>query len=261
MALTEDFNNLWESRDLRVDDWKFMGSTRPAVIAVTFYLAVVYIGPKLMANRKPFKLTSSMILYNTFISLINLLVVVQYLIGTFNRKTIWTCYIDDSKSTDYADIKIAKTAYLLATLKIIEWADTVFFILRKKHNQLTFTHVYHHSVTFLFGWIITRWIPTDASYMSGMFNAAVHIFIYGYYSLAALGPNVQRYLWWKKYITMLEMIQFVVGVIIEAATLIYGCSSHPWIHWLFCLYMISLLFMFMNFYRHTYPQKIKFRLN
>ena len=34
--------------------------------------------------------------------------------------------------------------------------------------------------------------------------------MYGYYFLAALGPAVRRYLWWKRYLTQLQMIQFSI---------------------------------------------------
>lgn len=37
-----------------------------------------------------------------------------------------------------------------------------------------------------------------------------------YYGLAALGPEVQRYLWWKKYITKMQLVMFYT--IIKAPT-------------------------------------------
>ncbi len=41
----------------------------------------------------------------------------------------------------------------------------------------------------------------------GVVNSFVHVVMYGYYFLAALGPEVQKYLWWKKYITRLQMVR------------------------------------------------------
>lgn len=38
--------------------------------------------------------------------------------------------------------------------------------------------------------------------------------MYGYYGLAALGPQMQRYLWWKKYLTIIQMVCFVKGIIL-----------------------------------------------
>ena len=39
-----------------------------------------------------------------------------------------------------------------------------------------------------------------------MINCFVHIWMYMYYGLAALGPEVQKYLWWKKYITKMQLV-------------------------------------------------------
>lgn len=44
----------------------------------------------------------------------------------------------------------------------------------------------------------------------GMLNTFVHIVMYSYYLLAALGPKVQKYLWWKKYLTALQMVSFFI---------------------------------------------------
>ena len=30
--------------------------------------------------------------------------------------------------------------------------------------------------------------------------------MYGYYGLAAIGPHMQKYLWWKKYLTMIQLV-------------------------------------------------------
>lgn len=32
--------------------------------------------------------------------------------------------------------------------------------------------------------------------------------MYGYYGLAALGPQMQKYLWWKKYLTIIQMVGY-----------------------------------------------------
>ncbi len=33
-------------------------------------------------------------------------------------------------------------------------------------------------------------------------------FFISYYCLAALGPKVRKYLWWKRYLTILQMVSF-----------------------------------------------------
>lgn len=40
----------------------------------------------------------------------------------------------------------------------------------------------------------------------GLLNTFVHIVMYSYYLLSALGPQYQKFLWWKKYLTSLQMV-------------------------------------------------------
>jgi len=34
--------------------------------------------------------------------------------------------------------------------------------------------------------------------------------MYSYYFLAALGPEMQKYLWWKKYLTRLQIVSKII---------------------------------------------------
>lgn len=44
----------------------------------------------------------------------------------------------------------------------------------------------------------------------GLVNTFVHIIMYVYYMMAAMGPQYRRFIWWKKYLTNLQMIQFIM---------------------------------------------------
>ena len=44
----------------------------------------------------------------------------------------------------------------------------------------------------------------------GLFNTLIHVIMYSYYALASFGPHMQKYLWWKKYITQLQLLQFLI---------------------------------------------------
>ncbi|CAG2172674.1 unnamed protein product [Oppiella nova] len=37
--------------------------------------------------------------------------------------------------------------------------------------------------------------------------------MYLYYLLSAFGPQIQPYLWWKRYITRLQLIQFAILIV------------------------------------------------
>lgn len=83
----------------------------------------------------------------------------------------------------------------------------VFFVLRKKQNQVTFLHVYHHTMTAVFSWCYLKFLPGEQGALLGFLNSFVHIVMYSYYLIAALGPQYRKYLWWKKYMTWIQLVK------------------------------------------------------
>lgn len=51
-----------------------------------------------------------------------------------------------------------------------------------------------------------------AAFFVATLNTFVHIFMYTYYGLAAIGPHMQKYLWWKKYLTKLQLVSTSVSL-------------------------------------------------
>nr|XP_054599275.1 elongation of very long chain fatty acids protein 7-like [Nothobranchius furzeri] len=106
--------------------------------------------------------------------------------------------------------------------------EQLFFILRKKNSQLTFLHVYHHGTMIFNCWAGVKHVtgqckllgimqkfalipspssaPHPAAFFVGLVNSFVHIIMYSYYGLAAIGPHMQKYLWWKRYLTSLQLV-------------------------------------------------------
>jgi GNS1/SUR4 family. len=39
-----------------------------------------------------------------------------------------------------------------------------------------------------------------------MANSFIHVLMYTYYGLSAMGPHIAKYLWWKKYLTILQLV-------------------------------------------------------
>lgn len=44
-----------------------------------------------------------------------------------------------------------------------------------------------------------------------MINSSVHVVMYLYYGLSALGPVAQPYLWWKKHMTAIQLVRSLLG--------------------------------------------------
>lgn len=45
-----------------------------------------------------------------------------------------------------------------------------------------------------------------------MINSSVHVVMYLYYGLSALGPVAQPYLWWKKHMTAIQLVRDLMGL-------------------------------------------------
>ncbi|KAK7074480.1 Elongation of very long chain fatty acids protein 7 [Halocaridina rubra] len=97
--------------------------------------------------------------------------------------------------------------------KIVDYLDTVFFVLHKKYDHVSVLHVGHHALMPVNMWYGVRYQPGGHNSLMGFLNSIVHTIMYGYYFLAAMGPKVRPFLWWKKYLTSMQMIQFIVVIV------------------------------------------------
>lgn len=91
-----------------------------------------------------------------------------------------------------------------------------------------------------------------------MVNSFIHVLMYSYYGLAALGPSVAKYLWWKKYLTILQLIQFTTALILGINGIRSGCDFPLWMQYALVIYMISFIVLFGNFYAKAYIAKVIF---
>lgn len=115
--------------------------------------------------------------------------------------------------------------YVYYLSKLTEFADTVFFVLRKKKTQITWLHLYHHALTPMEAWLLVKFISGEWKFRSlsssefhqlnilggnatfpNILNNFVHVLMYFYYMLAAMGPQYQKFLWWKRYMTELQIV-------------------------------------------------------
>ncbi|KAH7968958.1 hypothetical protein HPB52_013202 [Rhipicephalus sanguineus] len=62
-------------------------------------------------------------------------------------------------------------------------------------------HVVHHCVIAWNMWICVTYGAQAQTIFVTCMNTLVHLVMYSYYFLAALGPRAQRFLWWKRYLT------------------------------------------------------------
>ncbi|KAJ8732480.1 hypothetical protein PYW07_015079 [Mythimna separata] len=198
--------SFYENTDF-VNTWYLMGSPLPVTLILASYLLfVLKIGPALMKNREPLKLQNVIQFYNAIqvvVSCFLLYVCVRMMAE--NGLLPKTCVME----TEYNRRSLTAAMYYYLVAKLSELLDTIFFVLRKKYNQVSFLHVYHHTLMVVVTWTALKYEPTYALLFLGMLNSFVHVIMYTYYGLSSI-PSLTKYLWWKKYITSMQLIQFVL---------------------------------------------------
>merc|ERR1719151_287361 len=165
----------------------------------------------------------------------------------------WPCMAVDYTENPRS-LRIASAIWIYYFSKIIELLDSVFFILRGKYNQLSFLQVYHHSTMPFVIWFGANFAPGGNSVFGPAQNSVVHVIMYSYYFLASFGSKYRKYLWWKKYLTLLQLVQFTInlGFLINFFANPGMCDFPHWMPKFMIFYMISFLVLFGNFYVVSY---------
>ncbi|XP_075235434.1 very long chain fatty acid elongase AAEL008004-like [Lycorma delicatula] len=245
--------------DTRTNDWLLLGSPMPGLTILGLYLYFVLSwGPRYMLHRKPYDLQNVLIIYNFIQVLVSIWIFWEAMDAAWWSKYSWRCEpVDWSRSP--AAMRIAWGYYIYFLAKISELLDTVFFVLRKKDRQITFLHMYHHTVMPMVSWGAAKYYPGGHGSFIGMINSFVHIIMYTYYMMAAMGPQYQKYLWWKKYITTLQLSQFCLAFLHSFQLLIYDCEYPRWTLFLIMPNAIFFYYLFNDFYNKAYSCKLKLK--
>jgi fatty acid elongase 3 len=130
-------------------------------------------------------------------------------IHMFQTSYFWDVWCDPMGKWSSGAGAITYYLYINYLLKYVELADTFFLVLRGKPTPVL--HVYHHAATLILCLTQLRG-QTSLQWLVVVINVGIHIVMYLWYCLHALGFHV----WWKKYVTIGQIAQFVIVV---------GCCS------------------------------------
>jgi len=242
------------AKDFRFEEDKYpLGSWTSVIGAVVAYLVIIFGLRKWMEDRKRYELSLVVTVHNFFLSALSLTMLVGLLYNVANiyltTSNATECLLCDPKG----ELAIGPQVgwfYIFFLSKYYELLDTVIICLKKR--PIIFLHVYHHCITVVLVYVMisnavaVNWIATAA-------NCLVHIPMYYYYGMSALGYDI----WWKKYITKLQITQFVVDLSANSVGFYfyysgYNCSGviESWIFGQAVL--VSFLILFILFYKSTY---------
>ncbi|KDQ17894.1 hypothetical protein BOTBODRAFT_29199 [Botryobasidium botryosum FD-172 SS1] len=180
-------------------------STLPVVLAVLIgYVALVFSIREVMRDRPPIKLNSLFRAHNAVLTAGSAFLLA--LVAGEGLSIVWNHGIFYGLCAFDALTPKMEFYYIINYyFKYFELIDTVFLALRKK--PLTFLHVFHHSATAFLCWVCLEG-RVSGIWIAIMLNLAVHVVMYYYYYAAASGQKI----WWKRYLTQMQISQFVVDV-------------------------------------------------
>ena len=246
---------LWSIRDPRVEGWFLMSSPLPTLgLVSTYWLISLKLGPQFMANRKPYDLQRTIQAYNLFQIVLSAYMFYEGCVSGWLNHYNWICQnVElDINGNGY---RMAVGCHLYFLSKFTEFADTFFFILRKKYSNVSRLQLIHHGVMPIQTFMVARWLPGGHESFAGWFNCLIHVIMYTYYFLASMGYKI----WWKKLLTSFQMFQFIC-IFVHSSILVLGLAEcgYPWQFSLSMMaLMILMLMLFVEFYVQAYKKKMK----
>jgi len=212
--------------------------TNMPLLASVVYLGGVWACFSMMMGRKAMVIPKAlMIFYNFAQVLIN--GYVAYAIAAPLGMQVWGIGLKDSPAVRFG-------VFLHYLCKYLDFTDTLIIVLRKKDEQLSFLHLWHHAtIVVVWGWVVNTW-PTaeeggSAAYAYGAWiNSIIHVIMYGYYGLTAMGIKPP----FKKAVTMCQLTQFASCIVHAFAALAFD-TTPIFYNGIQVLYHIGMLKLFL----------------
>lgn len=253
MTMFDGFEDYLNTGDPEVREWFLVKSNFwPITLCMAYLLIIKVIGPAIMRDRKPFELRKTMIAYNLFlvVAYATSISIVIYCMQFTEKSFLCKNTTVTKENSTYT---MATCGWVIYLLKYIEFLDTIFFVLRKKDNLITNLHVIHHFSLPLCGWIFFRTERSGFQAYPIIINSIVHIVMYSYYGLAAMGPSVRKYLWWKRYLTIAQMVQFILIILFVTVVMpLAGCTAAKTSIYINIFAATLFFILFYNFYQHSF---------
>ena len=238
----------------------------PSIILgiVLFYLIMVLkVGPAWMSTREPIPLRTATRAFNLFQVLANIwfsyhviaITYRNYYTGLFS----FGCNppsINSTLDNKEDELMLGAVTIFYLWVRILDLLDTAFFVLAKKQSHVTFLHVYHHVIVVCTFYVYLRsgWSPSI--FYVGIINSLVHVVMYSYYFLSTF-PTLRPYLWWKKYLTALQIVQFCVFIIQIVWNTLFNCGYPITVFQYNFVQMVIFLGLFTRFYLFNYGKQEK----
>ncbi|KNC54450.1 GNS1/SUR4 family protein [Thecamonas trahens ATCC 50062] len=235
-------------------------STRPVMFGTLIvYLLVIFGLQEVMATKTtPSWVKPAIVVHNLILFLYSAtsVITVLYLAISYSLEDEYgfvSVFCDQYRK--YTSGPMYFLIYTFYLSKYYELLDTVFLALKKR--PIIFLHVFHHVLT-LYTSFSGMDSETTYQWTAVLTNTTIHSFMYYYYLRAAMGAKI----WWKKYLTVAQMIQFGINVLI-----LFGwaaidlnlpegqdCAGNYFCWWLMFGGMIAFFTLFKAFFNKSYKK-------
>jgi len=266
-----DWKQIIHTRDFR---WIY-GQTPLSHIQVPLaisilYLVSIYTIQSAMKERKPYSLKIFTFVHNVFLTVLSTMMFIGTAYGAylkFQAQGFFEGLVCEQEDQPIHGVMFY-WSYIFYLSKFYELVDSFLLVLKKK--PLIFLHVFHHFVMPYVCWAGLEGKWCMALWTSAFWNSFVHIWMYYYYSVSTLGYSP----WWKKYLTGLQIYQFVSGVLYTTVYFYYyfgnlrilnddytisfnfdkGCTGDLWAVVGMFAVNCSFLYLFSKFFKDHYLQ-------
>eukprot|EP00050_Salpingoeca_kvevrii_P001218 m.165239 g.165239 ORF g.165239 m.165239 type:complete len:375 (+) comp10326_c0_seq1:1203-2327(+) len=225
-------------------------------IAVVAYLAVI--GLLKTCIHSEIKIRPIEIVHNLVLTTLSVTMLVNIVLAAIRRAAdegfVHGVACSQRKPEHIWDGPLGFWTYVFYLSKFYELLDTVILCIRAK--SLIFLHVFHHAVmTFVcWSWFAYPWMA--GAWWCTMVNSAIHTAMYYYYLQTTLGRKV----WWKKYLTSAQIVQFCTGLVFVGLNVFYhftldsGCTENLWTSLFSTSVNVSFILLFAAFYKRNYSK-------
>jgi len=251
------YHDIWQqtTSDPRINQLPLMEGGPWSVLSIVaaYVYFVKVLGPEWMKKRQPFEIKPLIFAYNVLMIFVNLFFFVTVSARTNFGIRTWICMPVDRYFNDQEWSYMIVVGWFFVISKFVDLLDTIFFVLRKNFHQVSALHVIHHSLVPINCWLGLKYVPSESAAFMPFINSFIHAVMYSYYALSSLGPHMKPYLWWKRYLTSMQIIQLALVTIHCAYLGLNPNCNLPKVLFVAGVPQVLLfLYMFMSFYYRSY---------
>eukprot|EP00035_Acanthoeca_spectabilis_P021259 m.437209 g.437209 ORF g.437209 m.437209 type:complete len:258 (+) comp18081_c0_seq1:68-841(+) len=227
----------------------------PAIGAVIYFTLVYSLKTFVPGEVRS---TTFEIVHNGFLVILSFTIMCCTLYSAFLRMSeegfVGGVLCSSRNSEKLWDGPLGAAVYVFYLSKYYDFIDT--FILAARKKPTIPLHLWHHAVmpAVCWSWLQYPWL--DGAWWCAFVNSFIHTLMYSNYLLKSLGQKV----WWAKYLTQGQIVQFITGTIYSGAFLLmqrqdYGCTGDARTAIVSNLVNFSFIVLFVNFYNKKYQKK------